>query len=331
MHECASGPEASSVGCRLALLSNALSRSNRGGRWREHPVAQVQGVTHALTHSLDDLPAALDTLLASQPDVLAVNGGDGTLQTLLTACLRRGVLEQLPPLAVLAGGTTNMSARDLSGPVGWRRAERALVALVARPPATWPLVRRPVVQVEAADGSLFAGLFFGLGNLVRGVEFWQRTLRENPGAGEWGVGAAVTRTAWGIVRREPPFEGATRVQLHLDGAALAQTETSALMVTTLERLVLGMRPYWGNTTGPLACTWMDATPRQFLLRLPFLLWGQGERVAGDAGYHSARGSALRVELDEPWLLDGEVVRAPGPLAISATRPLRFVDLQGGRG
>ena len=330
MRECALGPEAGSVGCRLALLSNAMSRSNRGGRWREHPLAQVQGVTHALTHSLDDLPAALDTLLASRPDVLAVNGGDGTVQTLLTACVRRGVLEQLPPLAVLAGGTTNMNARDLSGPLGWRRAERALVALLARPPATWPLVRRPVVQVEAGDGSLYAGLFFGLGNLVRGVEFWQRALRENPGAGDWGVGAAVTRTALGIVRREPPFGAPTRVQLHVDGVALAQTETSALMVTTLERLVLGMRPYWGNTTGPLVCTWMDARPRQFLLRLPFLLWGQGGRVADGNGYHSARAAALVIELHEPWLLDGEVVRAPGPLTISATRPLRFVDLYGGR-
>ena len=314
----------------MALLTNATSRSNRDGRWSAHALPAVPGVTHALTHGLDDLPAALDTLLAAQPDVLAVNGGDGTLQTLLTACLRRGVLEQLPPLAVLAGGTTNMSARDLSGPVGWRRAERALVALLARSPATLPLVRRPVVQVEAAGGSLFAGLFFGLGNLVRGVEFWQRTLRENPGAGDWGVGAAVMRTALGIVRREPPFAGATQVHLHLDGAALAQTETSALMVTTLERLVLGMRPYWGNTTGPLACTWMDATPRQFLVRLPFLLWGQGRRVPDGNGYHSAHAAALRIELDEPWLLDGEVVRTPGPLAISATRPLRFVDLNGGR-
>lgn len=330
MRECDSSPEARAGTPRLALLSNAMSRSNRGERWREHALPTVPGVTHALTSSLDDLPDALDALLAARPDVLAVNGGDGTLQTLLTACLRRGVLQHLPPLAVLAGGTTNMSARDLSGPVGWRQAERTLMRLLERPPATWPLARRPVVQVEAADGSRYAGLFFGIGNLVRGVEFWQRSLRENPGAGDWGVGAAVTRTAWGIVRREPPFAGATRMQLHLDGVALAQTETSALMVTTLERLVLGMRPYWGDATGPLVCTWMDAQPRQFLMRLPFLLWGQGQRVADGNGYHSVRAAALAIALDEPWLLDGEVVRAPGPLSIRATRPLRFVDLNGGR-
>ena len=315
---------------RLAVLSNAASRANRGGALASFDLDGLDRVTHAATHTLDALPQALDALLASRPDAVAVNGGDGTIHTLLSECLRRGALAELPPLAVLPGGTTNMNARDLGGGGALVPAMRAFLALRERPRSTWPVTRRPVLQVVAGDLGLHAGLFFGLGVIVRGVEFWQHALRSSPFGAGGGVAVAVARTAWGLARHQPPFDTTTRVGLRFGDDGAFQADVSGLVVTVLERLVLGTRPFWGPGAGPLACTYIDARPQRFLLHLPALLRGHEAALPSTMGYHSRRTERLSLDVDEPWLLDGEIVRAPGPLALSASRPLAFLDLSGAR-
>ena len=330
MTECPQRPDVTGADDRrLAVLSNAGSRANRNGRWSLLSLDGLGG-PHAVTHAVEELPAALDTLLAARPDALAVNGGDGTLQALLTEAARRGALAELPPLAVLPGGTTNMSAHDLSGVARLREALRAFAGLRDRPADAWPIAWRPVVEVQAGDGRRYAGLFFGLGTVVRGVELWQQALRRRRRAGDLGVAVAVGRVMWGMARRHPPFDGATPLALGFDDEPGTDTAVSALMVTTLARLTLRMRPYWGDGVGPLTSTWMDARPQRLLRRLPPLLWGHASGLPADAGYHSRRASRLTIAVDDPWLLDGEVLRSPGPLVVEASRPLAFLELRGRR-
>ncbi len=314
---------------RLAVLTNASSRANRGGRSPLPPALPGDAVTELVTHSADEVPDALAALLDLRPDALAVNGGDGTIHTLLSACLRRGALDALPPLAVLPGGTTNMNARDLGGGGALRPALRAFLALRERPRSTWPMTCRPVLQVRADDHSLHAGLFFGLGVIVRGVEFWQHALHSSPFGAGGGVAAAVVRTAWGLARRQPPFDTATRVGLRFGDGSAFQADVSGLIVTVLERLVLGSRPFWGPGVGPLACTYLDARPQHFLLHLPALLRGHEAALPSAKGYHARRAERLEVGVDEPWLLDGEILDAPGPLELGASPPLAFLRLTGG--
>ena len=329
MIECAQRFDAGTAAAnRLAVLTNASSRANRGGRSLLPPALAGDAVTELVTHSADEVPDTLATLLDLCPDALAINGGDGTIHTLLSACLRRGALAELPPLAVLPGGTTNMNARDLGGGGALRPAMRAFLALRERPRSTWPLTYRPVLQVRAGDHSQHAGLFFSFGVIVRGVEFWQHTLRSSPFGAGGSVAAAVARTAWGLARRQPPFDTATRVGLRFDDGCAFQADVSGLIVTVLERLVLGTRPFWGPGVGPLACTYMDARPQRFLLHLPALLRGREAALPSARGYHSRRSERLSLDIDEPWLLDGEILHAPGPLALGASPPLAFLDLKG---
>lgn len=312
---------------RLAVLSNGASRGNRGGRWARLPLDGLGGPS-LLTRGLDELPAALDEILAARPDALAVNGGDGTLQTLLAECVRRGVLDELPPIAVLPGGTTNMCAHDLSGVGNLRRALRAYAALRERPRADWRVVRRPILRIETGAGPT-AGTFVGLGAVVRGVEFWQQALRRRARGGDLGVALAVFRSLWGLARRRPPFDRPTPVGLAFDGAPPEPTEVSALMLTTLTRMVIGMRPYWGDHDGPIVATWMDPHPLRPLRHLPPLLWGRVRGLPEDGGYHSLRTTDAVLDVHETWLLDGELQDAPGPLVVRVGGPLAFLDLRRG--
>jgi hypothetical protein len=47
----------------------------------------------------------------------------------------------------------------------------------------------------------------------------------------------------------------------------------------------------------------------------------------DDGYHSLRASNAVLDVNETWLLDGELQDAPGPLVVSVGEPLAFLDLR----
>ena len=64
-------------------------------------------------HHAGALPEALGEFARNRIDLLVVNGGDGTLQHALTEILGGDDFEQIPMIAPLRGGRTNMTALDL--------------------------------------------------------------------------------------------------------------------------------------------------------------------------------------------------------------------------
>ena len=310
---------------RLALLSNPRSKAGTARQQLIASLSAVTGVDHRLCGSVDDLPALLTDMLASRPQVLAVNGGDGTLQAVLTVLLG-GAFDELPLLCALPGGSTNMSAGDLGAGGSLRRAVASLLALRDQRLPSWPVMTRPVLEVRSREGAFHAGLFFGVGIIVRGSEFWQRELRATGRTGELAAGATLLRGAWGLLRQQPPFADPARLRFAFDGQAPVDTEVALLLVTVMRRLFLGLTPFWGMGDAPLACTWIDHRPRRLLRRLPALLRGRAGQMHAEEGYHSQRAWRIELSLDDVWLLDGELHPGGTALTFRPSRPLGFVDL-----
>lgn len=318
---------------RIAILSNAGSGRNRRRAALLETLDGLSELDHRVTGSAAEVPEALTALLAPRPAVLAVNGGDGTVQAVLTALEEvapsvTAAGGRIPPLAVLPAGSTNMSAHDLG--CGGRLADRlaALLALRDRPPSAWTLEHRAPLRVTDARGRARSGFFFGAGTIVRGIRYWHEALAHGGGAGEWGAGAALARVAWGIARRQPPFADALSVRLALDDGAPEPRDLSFLLVTGMRRLFLGIRPFWGPGEGPLACTWVDHRPKGFVRHLPALLRGRGEALAEPDGYHGRRPAQVKLELEEAWVIDGEIFPAAGRLRIAPGTPRDFLRLDG---
>lgn len=318
---------------RIAILSNAGSGRNRRRAALLETLDGLSELDHRVTDRAAAVPEALTSLLARRPAVLAVNGGDGTVQAVLTALDEVAGSEaaaggRIPPLAVLPAGSTNMSAHDLG--CGGRLADRlaALLALRDRPPSAWALERRAPLRVTDARGCTRSGFFFGAGTIVRGIRYWHEALAHGGGAGEWGAGAALARVAWGIARGQPPFADALSAHLALEDGAPEPRDLSFLLVTGMRRLFLGIRPFWGPGAGPLACTWVDHRPKAFVRHLPALLRGRGEALAEADGYHGRRPARVTLELEESWVIDGEIFPAAGPLRIAPGTPRDFLRLDG---
>ncbi|HSG89349.1 MAG TPA: diacylglycerol kinase family protein [Pseudomonadales bacterium] len=314
---------------RLAILSNAGSGRNQRKAARLARLDGLSGVHQCVTNSAAQVPAALVELLREAPDLLVINGGDGSVQealTVLHAMGRCAPAQALPPIAVLPAGSTNMIAGDLGCGGRFERRLAEVLALRDRPRARWNVKTRSPLLVTDAAGVERLGFFFGMGTIVRGIDYWHRSLAHGGGAGEWGAGAALLRAAWGIARREPPFAEPAHVRLEIDGGPPQARDLMFLLVTPMRRLFLGLTPFWGPGDGPLSLTWVDDRPRRFVRRVPALLRGRAERLPEADGFHGRRPASVVVELDEAWVIDGEVVAAPGRLTLSAAPPMAFVHL-----
>jgi len=309
---------------RLAIISNPASGRNR----RRAPLPTLAGVHGVVSDGADAVPAILDELLAPAPDVLAVDGGDGTMQAVLTHLLADGAPAGLPPLAMLPAGSTNMTARDVCGVVDHRRALRALLSLRDRERRDWPLRYRSVLRVRAPGGAAACGLFFGIGAIVGGVRYWDESLGHGRGLGQAASGAALVRAALGVLRGERRFVGNDALRVAADGAAPCERHVLLALATTMDSLLLGMRPFWGEGGAPIAATLVDAHAEGLIRRIPALVRGDGRAgLTAANGYDSFRAERLSLELDGAWVVDGEVFETAGRLELDALGPLPFVDLE----
>jgi diacylglycerol kinase (ATP) len=305
----------------LVLSNFAAARAGRHLDALRAALPESDRVRHHLTRR----GAELDALVAHDRwrpgDLLVINGGDGSVQHTLTRLLAHCPPERLPRVACLPGGTTNMTAYDINR----QRRFRSCLDTLAGSLDGGDTVARRLVQVNGQDSGAGAvcGFFFGLGTIVQGIEYFHARVRPRGGGHELGTGVAVLRTAWGMARKQPPF--AEPMAVAVDGAPWS---VRLLLATTLDRLLLGARPFWGNGTGMLKATAVEARAPGFLRRLPRLLRGRADAgMTPEQGWHSSRTDALELAFDGPFTLDGELFRNRGAtMRVSTTAEIRFIPL-----
>lgn len=309
---------------RALLLSNCHARRARRAHTRLASTLMAKLPTEILL--ADDALQSSQWLRAQQPgpqDLLAINGGDGTISEVLSALAAQSDLADWPVLALFPGGTTNMTANGVHRPLNRRRAERELSPRIDAGEL------RAMHVLAVSDGNTRRlGFCFGLGAVVNGVRFYRQQIAKLAGGGEWMSAWAMLRTAWGIARQDRRFLSAEPVELAM-GDDRESRMLLALMTTTLDRMFLGIAPYWGMEAAPGHCTWIDAANSGFLTRLHRLVRRGGGLGEAD-GYFSRNVASLRVRSRLPWLLDGELYDHGShlrELAIDVVGPVRALVLQ----
>src|SRR4029453_13687033 len=104
--------------------------------------------------------AAARELVEAESELIIVNGGDGTVQAVLTALFDADP-DTLPLLAVLPSGTTNMVAADVEAMRHPVPALQRLLQATDEGRLGGTAVRRPVMRAEIAPGAApIFSLFF---------------------------------------------------------------------------------------------------------------------------------------------------------------------------
>lgn len=246
---------------------------------------------------------------------LVVAGGDGTLRDVL-GLLPEAFGGRAVELAVLPAGKTNALAHDVAGGrrLGWEAALRSRRTTTRSP-----------LEVVRGDGvgGVRRGFVFGMGVYPGAIRLAHHLHR----AGLFGglaVGAALAGVGARLLFGAPAdaWRAGRSMRVECDGAVEPAWARLLLLLSTLERLPLGLRPF-GPARAGLKLLDVDAPPQRLLAALPLVLAGREQPWLARAGYRRAIVDEVRVRADGPFVLDGELFDG-GDLHIRRGAPVTFV-------
>lgn len=319
----------------LGLLSNRQAGLKDGSLMALAPLLKhAPEVVHVATESDDQVTDALGRLAEQDVGVLAVNGGDGSLQRVLTEVLSRPIFNRLPVIAPLAGGRTNMSAADIgSANTPAAGFARLLWAFRAKTLAQRVVPRR-VLRIDTGPGTHAQyGLFFGAGVIHRALTFKHSVYPRRRLQGLFGAGLFLTGALLAVARgSRTGIFAPDDIGLVFDDAAqpierVEKEPFQLVMATTLTRLLLRVCPFWGRENAPLRCTAISATAARSLRAAWRILRGlPPPAFALDSGYRSHNVARLSLRMDCGFTIDGELFapQAGRTLRLSTDRRVRFI-------
>ena len=312
----------------IGLLFNPLS-----GRIRKRKdairraLAGIPGATCREVTNAFEIKASVDAFVHADIDLLVIVGGDGTVQGVLCHLFATQPLARWPVLTVIPGGTTNMTALDLGicGRPEFILQQLRGYLLKQIPPV---FLQRHVLCIEQAGAEKVYGMFFGVGLIARAVIFSQSKIKQLGITGEIYSGIITVGYLIGLIlgRRHGAWAPVQMSIIERD-IELHRGAYAFLFTSTLDRLLFGMRPYWGREEEPLHITFVRQKPKHPLRSLWALLSGRGESLKERDGYHSCNTRALELLIDDDYIVDGESYRASsedGPLRITAAGPIMFL-------
>lgn len=319
---------------RLGVLSN-FSAGGGGQRaerirefLREHPdIPQVE------PGGAGGVRPALSYLAERGVDVLAVNGGDGTLQRTLTELLSANgeIFPKMPLVAPLRAGRTNMSALDIGSDRHPVRALDRLLRGTRDNSIQFRLVIRPVLRVDLGpDEPAQYGMFCGVGVIHRAIELVHRVFPYGRSQGVFGSGVVTfSLLARHLSGEQNGILNPDEVAIRLDGKPLEGHSFRLVIASTLRRLFLRINPFWGSEQAPIRFTALDPESTRQFGNIVKVLRGRvphDKRGTHEHGYTSHNVFTGQLSLDCGLTVDGELFPpVPGrTVKLSADERIRFV-------
>ncbi len=315
---------------RMGIISNPISGSNQ----HKFPaicryIDQQRGLPHRIVTNAKEVGAALKDFARRDINLVAVNAGDGTVQAVLTALFDHRPYQTLPLLALMCGGTTNMTAKDLGLRGSRIQSIERLLTWSRSGDRRASIVRRPILRVRhpASQRPLY-GLFFGAASIYKGINLFHSRIHEMGLQGNPANALILARFLTAIATRDFNELGSARAEITIDGRPLARQHYMLILTHTLERLIFGLEPHWGEEDGALRLTAVAARPRYFLRVMAAICQGRRSRLAiAQNGFHSHNAHEIRMALDGGFAIDGELFQADarqGELVLDAGGQAAFL-------
>ncbi len=316
------------------MLHNPLSGGNRNRLAKIRAAADAAGleILQQDVQTPSDVFEALAGFARREVNIVVINGGDGTVQAALTALFHNSSFETLPLLAVLrSAGTTSMIAGDIGLKGSRMRALQRLFNWAHTSGEGSRVIQRPVLRVRVPSATKpVYGMFFGAAAIYQATLFCKQKIHARGLRGESAAGLAMIRFLFAVFLKDRKVVSAVPVSTGVNQRPPEHGKYLLLFITTLQRLFLGLRPYWGIEQKPLHYTTIGSQPRHFLRALPFLMRGQKSvYVTPDNGYISRNVEAVQLTLEGGFNLDGELYTPDsrsGPVIVEYGGQASFLQL-----
>ena len=319
---------------RIALISNPRSTGNLAQLPRirafcaEHP-----DIFHYEVESADQIGEAMRITALVEPAVLAVNGGDGTVQAVLTELHNGGHFgDEAPPVAVLPSGKTNLIALDLGAQGDPVKALEKLLA-IARGDLSPYVVARELIALRHGgdDDRPVIGMFLGGAGLADTMIYCRDKIY--PLGLPNGFAHVLTAIAFLVkvflgMKADflPPDPEPLQVSVHEKGSMFTG-RFSLLAVTTLDKLLI-TNPFRGDRNGSLKLLAIEQRPSSMMGAIFAHLAGKlGRSYVRGVHFEEADGITIESE-SSSVILDGETFSAERgrPIHLRPAQPLSFVRI-----
>ena len=219
----------------IGLVSNPYSKKNR-----KYPDMFKKLIDCApdrdlvrLPDSFEKMDAAMEHFRQKKVDVIAINGGDGTVHVALTSMMKIYQGGELPKIAILKGGTMNMTATNLK----LRGNPVAIFRRVVKAYKENPNLNCRQISLLKVNGRY--GFIFGSGAVCTFMDLYHRSSNPSPLVAAKSVLAmAGSMLVHGKLAKE--FFKPTWQELNADGFSFGRAPYLAFLITTLPSVGLGM-------------------------------------------------------------------------------------------
>ena len=314
----------------IVLLCNPRA----GGRWKELAKIldsdEASRVRRIVTDSVEDIAPAVAGL-DREAKLVCLYGGDGTIQRILDHLFAQDHRNPDTVIALLGGGTMNVTSRWLGFGNSPGNSFRHVVRGFRSANLTFKEV--PLMQIRAG-GNLHHGFTFGIGPIVRILDAYENGKKGKSAAIRIGVQSALAAfLKLGAMRNMLSEMPAT---VTLDDEVLPFESFATVFTNVTGQINPGIEPFPTERTRDSFHTAAYAiSPREFAVALPFIArgyvpidlasmlrkWSRGkisEPPESDARYVNRPCSKVIIDTDEPiYTVDGEILqKPPGPIEIT---------------
>lgn len=303
---------------RAGLIVNPRSGKSSGkGLALANMLLHSNDVTVKILDRFEQLDGHLNDMASHGVTDIFISSGDGTIQAIQTILAERQPFAQLPRLSLLPHGTTNMTAADL----GFRHRSVAAQVDFIRALQPTDLRQRPTLRcANPRDGWPRHGMFLGTGAVSMATQFTQQAFNSKGIKGNWAVFATLAGAVGKAVLTAPNPHDAKRfdrpyaITLRQQDKIIVDGHHLLMLATTLDKLILGAKPFWGGKTAPIRATTLPYPLPSIPRWLIPAMYGSETRTP-PPGAVSVCATVLEVTSGVPWVIDGEFFDGPANAAL----------------
>jgi len=273
------------------------------------------------TNSVDEIDGVAGEFCARDIEILALNGGDGTLHHTLTKLIPvyRRAGKPLPRVVLLCGGTMNTINRSFRGMRGSPGSILDRVVKKYRRKERYTIVERHTLDINGEEHCFL----FGLGLSASFLKAYYDGDTTGPAKAAYVLGRAVGSILWWGPYARTLF-ARIRAQISTDTAVSPFENYTVILSSTVSEIGLGFSPLGRtlSTPGKVQIIAAAINPVSFVTQLHRIYLGRP--IRGAVFDEMAGSFIIDLKQDTDYMLDGEVKPAPRRIEVKVGPLIQFI-------
>ncbi|MFK7795395.1 MAG: diacylglycerol kinase family protein [Gammaproteobacteria bacterium] len=300
----------------IVAISNPRSGKNKRGGFEvfKKTLKRYPSIKHVVTNHENKLLDTLELCKQQRTKILIINGGDGTLLQVLTYLKKQSNQNYMPSLVLLRAGTTSMAFGDVGCKGRLNKVLKKVIGYSQGNTASLKAALTPVLKMTLPEKNItVCGMFFGAGAIYNGILYCRQKIHTKGVRGELGPSMAMIRYLFDWLTSNK-MTTSTRASIDIDQAPTLTGEFAIITATTLNRLLMGVYPFWGRgrSSENISLTLIKKNAPKAARAFMKILRGKDPLVEDNTDYYrSVCPVSTTFVIDDGFTLDGELFGEPG--------------------